>query len=123
VDNFMAETIAILSDSLLDLDKKSTDYMIIEEQLKNGNPEFNETEKALYIELSKEKAFKLISILFEIIERYGLTYYQVWKDKNEKGEYTKGISVEAIRDKYSISIRAVKPLLGSIADWGPILNV
>lgn len=30
----MAETIAILSDSLLDLDKKSTDYMIIEEQLK-----------------------------------------------------------------------------------------
>ena len=34
----MNDTIAILSDSLIDLDKTSTDYMIIEEQLKNKNP-------------------------------------------------------------------------------------
>lgn len=119
----MRETIAILSDSLLDLDRKSTDYMIIEEQLKNGNPEFNEMEKALYIELPKEGALKLLSILFEIIERYGLTYYQIWKDKNEQGEYTKGISVEAIRDTCNVSIKAVKPLLGYIDDWEPILSV
>lgn len=119
----MTETIAILSDSLHDLERTSTDYMIIEEQLKNGNPQFDESEKALFIELPKEGSLKLISVLFEIIEKYGLTYYQIWKDKNEDGEYTKGISVEAIRERYNVSIKAVKPLLGSMNDWEPILNV
>ncbi|EEV57987.1 predicted protein (plasmid) [Enterococcus faecium 1,231,408] len=51
----MNDTIAILSDSLIDLDKTSTDYMIIEEQLKNKNPEFDIQEKSLRIELPKFK--------------------------------------------------------------------
>ncbi|MCH3457717.1 hypothetical protein LDA93_12230 [Enterococcus faecium] len=107
----MNDTIAILSDSLIDLDKTSTDYMIIEEQLKNKNPEFDIQEKSLRIELPKFKQKKLITILFEIIERYGLTYYQIWTDKKD-GQYTKGVSIEAVREDDQVSIKAVQPLMG-----------
>nr|WP_012552915.1 hypothetical protein [Enterococcus faecium]BAG74966.1 hypothetical protein [Enterococcus faecium] len=118
----MNDTIAILSDSLIDLDKTSTDYMIIEEQLKNKNPEFDIQEKSLRIELPKFKQKKLITILFEIIERYGLTYYQIWTDKKD-GQYTKGVSIEAVREDDQVSIKAVQPLLGYNEELLNCLNV
>lgn len=118
----MNDTIAILSDSLIDLDKMSTDYMIIEEQLKNKNPEFDIQEKSLRIELPKFKQKKLITILFEIIERYGLTYYQIWTDKKD-GQYTKGVSIEAVREDDQVSIKAVQPLMGYNEELLSCLNV
>ena len=118
----MNDTIAILSDSLIDLDKTSTDYMIIEEQLKNKNPEFDIQEKSLRIELPKFKQKKLITILFEIIERYGLTYYQIWTDKKD-GQYTKGVSIEAVREDDQVSIKAVQPLMGYNEELLSCLNV
>ncbi|HCC1618738.1 TPA: hypothetical protein M4W52_002857, partial [Enterococcus faecium] len=61
-------------------------------------------------------------ILFEIIERYGLTYYQIWTDKKD-GQYTKGVSIEAVREDDQVSIKAVQPLMGYNEELLNCLNV
>lgn len=113
----MEQTIAILSDSLKDLETSSTDYMIIEEQLKNNNPQFDEKEEALYVEIPVKEGTRVYSIIFDIIEKYGITYYQIWKDRNSEGQYMKGLSVEAIRENNQVSIKTMDPMLGSMNDW------
>lgn len=119
----MNKKIVILSDSLDDLSKNSTDFMIIEEQLKNHNPQFDEKEKSLHIEVEISDNTQLLNIIFDIIEQYGLTYYQVWmKEKeDESGQYTKGLSIEVVRENEEATIKLIKPLLGSWKDWKKVL--
>lgn len=116
----MNKKIVILSDSLDDLSKKSTDFMIIEEQLKNNNPQFDEREKSLHIEVEISDNTQLLNILFDTIEQYGLTYYQIWM-KEKEDEYTKGLSIEVIRENEEATIKLIEPLLCSWKDWKEVL--
>lgn len=71
------DEIVISSDSLINLGKIETDYMIIENELKNKNPDFDVKERSL---LMKRKIFdyeSMINFVLSLVEKYGLTYYQV----------------------------------------------
>lgn len=102
------QCVTILSDSLGDLDKNSTDYMIIEEELKKRNPDFSQKERSLCLKISGSEFQIVIKKIFEIIDKYGLTYYQILSGENKKY-----IIFEAKREGDQVFI---EELVGSISE-------
>ena len=43
------------------------------------------------------------------------------EEEDESGQYTKGLSIEVVRENEEATIKLIKPLLGSWKDWKKIL--